>query len=203
MGWRSSPDGSCSHGGRLETFDLTGDRQTSPRNRGPKACVQVEGRVEDDGNGLDRGHRELPRRHSRRPGRHRRPPSGRQQKRSPFSGVDRIEPLDDDRYRWVIKERRTLGISFIGNYVAKYRVENGTDVVWETLEGNMKTRGVWKTRGPDGRVHVEVTSTTELDAPVPRLMRKPAELFAVKETRDGLKAQFAGIKTTLERARSA
>ncbi len=116
-----------------------------------------------------------------------------------FPGVDRIEDLGDGRYRWVIKERRTLGISFIGNYVAAYE-RTADAVTWKTIEGNMKTRGRWSVRGPDREARVHVETTTELDAPVPRFLKAPAQLFAIKETRDGLKAQFEGLRSTLERA---
>ena len=116
-----------------------------------------------------------------------------------FPGVDRIEDVGNDRYRWVIKERRTLGTTFVGNYVAEYtRTDDG--VAWKTIEGNMKTHGTWRLAGSDGYVRVSVQATTELDAPVPRFLKAPAQLFAVKETRDGLKAQLEGIKAALERA---
>ena len=114
-----------------------------------------------------------------------------------FPGVDRIEDLGDNRYRWLIKERRTLGTSFVGNYVAEYT--HTTDAVsWKTIEGNMKTTGRWRLSGPDLAVRVRAEATTELDAPVPRFLKTPAQLFAVKETRDGLKAQLEGIKAAVE-----
>ena len=116
-----------------------------------------------------------------------------------FPGVDGIEDLGEDTYRWRIQERRTLGTSFAGNYVARY-TRSEDQVAWTTLEGNMKTRGSWRLSGPDHRVRVRAESTTELDAPVPRFLKAPAQLFAVKETRDGLKAQLQGIKAKLEAA---
>lgn len=115
-----------------------------------------------------------------------------------FPGVDRIEDLGEGRYRWIIKERRTLGTSFTGNYVAEYTVVGDQEVRWTTVEGNMKTRGAWRLSGPDNHVVVAGEVTTELDAPVPRFMKAPAQLFAVKESRDGLKAQLEGIKAEIE-----
>lgn len=115
-----------------------------------------------------------------------------------FPGVDRIEDLGEHRYRWVIKERRTLGTSFIGDYVAQYSARDGEEVAWNTTEGNMRTRGAWRLHGPDGRVLVRVHATTSLDAPVPRFLKAPAQLFATKETRDGLKAQLQGVKAKVE-----
>ncbi|MEL7372717.1 MAG: hypothetical protein AAFN74_27580 [Myxococcota bacterium] len=118
-----------------------------------------------------------------------------------FPGVDRIEDLGENRYRWRIKERRTLGTSFTGNYVAEY-TDTDDGVSWKTIEGNMKTRGRWRASGRDGHVLVHVEAATELDAPVPRFLKAPAQLFATKETRDGLKAQLTGMKKFIEAAAS-
>lgn len=114
-----------------------------------------------------------------------------------FPGVDRIESLGDNRYRWLIKERRTLGTSFVGQYIAEY-THLPDAVSWKTVEGNMKTTGRWVLSGPDRAVRVRAEATTELDAPVPRFLKAPAQLFAVKETRDGLKTQLEGIKAAAE-----
>ncbi len=115
-----------------------------------------------------------------------------------FPGIDRIEPLGDERYRFVIKERRTLGISFIGNYIAQYETTDD-QVAWRTVEGNMKTTGAWRLSGPDRSVVVRVESTTELEVPLPRLLKTPATMFAAKETKDGIRAQLDGIKAAVER----
>lgn len=114
-----------------------------------------------------------------------------------FPGVDRIDDQGNRTYHWQLAERRTLGTSFRGDYISQYR-DDGDDIVWETRSGNMKTRGRWHIEGPDGRLRVSVSVTTELDAPVPRILKKPATLFAEKETRDGLKQQLARLKEAAE-----
>jgi len=114
-----------------------------------------------------------------------------------FPGVNRIEDLGSGRYRWTLVERRTLGSRFTGLYVAEYREEGPDAVAWETVEGNIKVRGRWHIGGSDGFVQVTVECTTELDAPVPRILKAPAVLFAEKEARDGLKLQLERMKTHL------
>ncbi|MEM7677886.1 MAG: hypothetical protein AAF449_17960 [Myxococcota bacterium] len=116
-----------------------------------------------------------------------------------FPGVAGIDDLGESRYRWRLKERRTLGTSFSGSYVAEY-TDSDDGVSWKTVEGNMTTRGRWRVSGRDGQVLVHVEATTELDAPVPRVLKTPAQLFAVKETRDGLKTQVKGVKAFIEAA---
>lgn len=114
-----------------------------------------------------------------------------------FPGVDRIEELGSGRYQWRLAERRTLGSRFTGLYVAEYREEGPDAVSWQTVEGNIKVRGRWHLGGPDGLLQVSVEVTTELDAPVPRLLKAPAQLFAEKEARDGLARQLEGIRRHL------
>lgn len=115
-----------------------------------------------------------------------------------FPGVERIEDLGDRRFRWVLAERRALGSSFKGEYINAY-ADNGTDEMsWQPVSGNMKTRGCWRISGPDDAVRVSLVITTELDAPVPRLLKKPAELFGEHETGTGLHKQLETLKRTLE-----
>lgn len=114
-----------------------------------------------------------------------------------FPGVNRIEDLGSGRYRWTLVERRTLGSRFTGLYVAEYREEGPDAVAWETVEGNIKVKGRWHIGGSDGFVQVTVECTTELDAPVPRILKAPAVLFAEKEARDGLKLQLERMKAHL------
>lgn len=111
-----------------------------------------------------------------------------------FPGVDRIEDLGSGRYRWRLAERRTLGSRFTGLYVAEYREEGSDAVAWQTVEGNIKVRGRWRLGGVDGALQVSVECTTELDAPVPRILKAPATLFAEKEARDGLTLQLERLR---------
>ena len=116
-----------------------------------------------------------------------------------FPGVDRIDDLGDHTYGWWLTERRTLGTSFRGEYVTQYDVAGEGDVTWRTLRGNLEVTGRWSLSGPDGSVRVTVAVTTKRDAPVPRVLKKPAILFAEKEARDGLAKQLERVKDHLRR----
>lgn len=109
-----------------------------------------------------------------------------------FPGVDGIEPLGDDLYKWLLTERRTLNATFRGEYTAKY-TRSGDQIHWETTEGNVQIKGVWTVSGPDGAVKVTVKVTNGLDAPVPRILKKPAGLFAELEAKNGLEKQLEKI----------
>lgn len=115
-----------------------------------------------------------------------------------FPGVDAIEPLGEDRYKWLLAERRTLNSSFRGEYTTKY-TRTSDEVRWETLEGNVQIKGVWRVSGPDGAVRVTVKVTNGLDAPVPRILKKPASLFAEMEAKNGLDKQLEKIEARLRR----
>lgn len=113
-----------------------------------------------------------------------------------FPGVDTIEPLGDDRYQWRLTARKTLNSTFRGEYIAKY-TRSGDEVHWETTEGNVKIKGVWRASGPDGAVRLTVNVTNGLDAPVPRIMKKPAALFAEMEAKNGLDKQLERLEAHL------
>lgn len=116
-----------------------------------------------------------------------------------FPGVDQIVPLGDDTYRWELTERRTLGSSFRGVYTAQYQ-RSGSDIRWQTIEGNIKVKGQWSVTGPNGAARVTVRVTTELDAPVPRILKKPAVVFAEMEAKNGLGKQLDKLADHLRRS---
>lgn len=117
-----------------------------------------------------------------------------------WPGVDRVEPLGDNQYRWELEPRRTLGIVFKAEYVAQYKHNGRDEVTYDTVSGNVRSSGVWRVipRGSGTEISMRVTS--ELEAPVPRMLKKPAELFAKKEVSDGLTAQLDQIRRRLESA---
>lgn len=115
-----------------------------------------------------------------------------------FPGVDAIEDLGEGQFRWTLATRRTLGSSFTGCYIAKYERE-GDAVNWSTVEGNMTVKGRWTVSGPDGHLRLSVAVTSELDAPVPKILKKPAVLFAELESKNGLDKQLDKIEQHLSR----
>ncbi len=116
-----------------------------------------------------------------------------------FPGVDGIEDPGDGQFRWTLATRRTLGSSFTGRYIAKYE-RTGDEVHWSTVEGNMKVKGRWKVSGPEGMLKLSVAVTSELDAPVPKILKRPAVLFAEMESKSGLDKQLEKIDLHLSRA---
>ena len=115
-----------------------------------------------------------------------------------FPDVEAVEALDEARYRFRLKPQRTLGITFVGEYVARYsQPEDGT-VRWVTESGNIESAGTWRLGGSDGDMQVSLQITSRLDVPVPRLAKKPAELFARRVTANGLDAQLARFKAEAE-----
>lgn len=115
-----------------------------------------------------------------------------------FPGVDQIVPLGDDTYRWELTERRTLGSSFRGVYKAQYQ-RSGSEIRWKTQEGNIQVEGIWRVSGPPGAAKVTVRVTTGLDAPVPKILKKPATLFAEMEAKNGLAKQLEGLEARVRR----
>ena len=91
-----------------------------------------------------------------------------------------------------------LSHKFRGRYVNRYTEPAEGVVAFETVEGNRKTHGTWSVSGRDGAVTVAELLTVELDAPVPRILKKPATLFAERDAKNGVKRQLERIKQTLE-----
>ena len=116
-----------------------------------------------------------------------------------FPRVVTVEDRGDRVYRWVLEPRRTLGAEFTADYVTRYYAESSRLIRWETVEGNLQVRGRWVLTEIAGGVRVRVEVSTGLEAPVPRLLKTPATLFAQRETRQGLAVQLARLKVELER----
>ena len=55
--------------------------------------------------------------------------------------------------------------------------------------------------GSPGTVRVSISVSSEIDAPVPRLMKKPASLFARREAAGNVETQLQRIKSHLEAGR--
>ena len=115
-----------------------------------------------------------------------------------FPDVESVEALGDSRFRFRLKPQRTLGITFVGEYVAAYSQPDETSVRWVSESGNIDSSGTWRLGGIDGDVKVSLQISSCLDAPVPRLAKKPAEVFARRVTANGLKAQLERFKTEIE-----
>jgi carbon monoxide dehydrogenase subunit G len=119
-----------------------------------------------------------------------------------FPGIDKTEALGDGLYRYKLTERRTLGKTFAGEYIARY-VENGHTIVWSTTEGNMRSDGVWKVEGNDEQARLLVQMQTSFDESLPALLKRPISLFVRVECQKCLETQLASIKKVVEAEHSA
>jgi carbon monoxide dehydrogenase subunit G len=114
-------------------------------------------------------------------------------------GVVRIEPVGDDTYRWQLQPRRGVGTTFTPDYVCRY-TDNGRDEVsFQTVEGNVNVRGTWRVTPSGAGARITLSVHSEVDVPVPRLMKKPASLFASRDAQSSVERQLAGIKRRLDR----
>ena len=116
-----------------------------------------------------------------------------------FPGVRSIEDQGGGKYLWVLEPRKTLGKVFDGRYTTLHENNGADEVRWKTIDGNVKTGGVWRIGGSDGAVELSVDSEVTVDAPVPSILKKPAELFAEHEQAGGIEKQLEGIKRAVER----
>ena len=113
-------------------------------------------------------------------------------------GVERTETSPGNRYRCVLKPQASLGMRFQGDYVCEYR-DNGIDEIsWSSPEGNMRSTGSWKIGGRDGAVTLSLDMFTEIELPVPRLLRFGAQKYAELQASRGVDAQLVLIRERLE-----
>lgn len=115
-----------------------------------------------------------------------------------WPGVQAIEPLGNDEYRWSLEERRTLGTVFRPEYVSRYQKHADNGISFTTVSGNVKSSSHWTITSLGDQVRLRLRVTSEVDAPVPRMLKKPAELFAKREVQSGMRSQLEGIKRRLE-----
>jgi uncharacterized membrane protein len=116
-----------------------------------------------------------------------------------WPGVRAITPLGDATYRWELEPRRTLGIEFTAQYTSRYENNGRDQVTFDTVSGNVKSRGRWRLAASGAHTETVLQITSEVEVPVPRLLKKPAELFARKEVQEGIDAQLQALRKHLER----
>lgn len=95
----------------------------------------------------------------------------------PYSqGVLAVAPLGGDRFAWSIEPQSAFGIDFTGAYITQH-VMLPDEIQWDTIEGNMRSRGSYRFEQGNAGVYVLATIATELPLKLPSIMRTPAELF--------------------------
>lgn len=116
-----------------------------------------------------------------------------------FPGIRSIEDQGDGKYLWVLEDRKTLGKTFSGRYTTLHENNGQDEVRYKTLDGNIKVGGVWRIGGSDGAVDLSLESEVTVDAPVPSILKKPAEIFAEREQSGGIEKQLENIKRAVEK----
>jgi carbon monoxide dehydrogenase subunit G len=113
-------------------------------------------------------------------------------------GVERTETLAGNCYRCVLKPQSSLGFHFQGDYVCAYQDNGRDEISWTSPEGNMRSTGTWKIGGRDGAVTLTLQICTEIELPVPRVLRFAAQKYAELQASRGIDTQLALIREPLE-----
>lgn len=103
-----------------------------------------------------------------------------------FTEMERSEEVEPETWRWILKEKSEKGIKFKADYTVRYTREDNV-LTWDTVEGNMKSRGrleVRKTASEKAEVDYSETISTSL--PIPKLMTKVFQPIVQREVTRGV-----------------
>ncbi len=102
---------------------------------------------------------------------------------------------------WIIKEKSEKGVRFKGDYTVRYQ-GNGTDhVTWNTVTGNIKTKGEARLTRLDVGVRVDYREEMAPDLPIPRLLATVFKPIVAREVRKGILDYLDSIKRSLNETR--
>lgn len=101
--------------------------------------------------------------------------------------LDVGEEIDEQTWRWNMKEIGARNITFKGVHQVRYE-RDGDQVRWKSEgEGNMRTEGVARFSALDGEsTRVEYEETMASDLPIPRLAAKVFRPIVAREVRRGI-----------------
>jgi carbon monoxide dehydrogenase subunit G len=113
--------------------------------------------------------------------------------------VESIEQIDDDTWHWRLEEMSVKGVGFQGEYDVRYDRDGDEQVVWETIDGNMRSEGeaVFEALG-DGRTRVRYEETLAADLSIPSLMGSVIKPIASRMIGHGINSFLDGAKERLE-----
>ncbi|MFC1890242.1 SRPBCC family protein, partial [Thermodesulfobacteriota bacterium] len=117
-----------------------------------------------------------------------------------YDNLESVEKVDDETYRWLMKEKDYGPLKFQVRYVLTYASNDVDCISWKsTGEGNTDVDGevVLKAVG-DGATEVTVTNNLASDIPIPRLMKAVAKPMATKELERTIDTYLKNLKATLE-----
>ena len=55
--------------------------------------------------------------------------------------LERYEKIDEQTYRWIMKEENNKGVRFRPDYTVRYENNGKDEFTWKTLEGNPRSHG--------------------------------------------------------------
>lgn len=98
------------------------------------------------------------------------------------------EQVDEQTWRWILKEEGAKKISFQGDYTVRYQRDDDDVVTWKSEgEGTMRTEGRAELEELDaGRTRVEYEETLASDLPIPRLARRVFGPIVERKVRAGV-----------------
>lgn len=117
-----------------------------------------------------------------------------------YDNLESVEKVDDETYRWLMKEKDYGPLKFQVRYVLTYATNDVDRISWKsTGEGNTDVDGevALKAVG-DGATEVTVTNNLASDIPIPRLMKALAKPMATKELERTIDKYLKNLKAMLE-----
>lgn len=117
-----------------------------------------------------------------------------------YDNLESVEKVNDETYRWLMKEKDYGMLKFQVKYVLTYATNDVDCITWKsTGEGNTDVDGevALKAHGDDV-TEVTVTNNLASDIPIPRLMKAIAKPMATKELEKTIDTYLKNLKAALD-----
>ena len=103
-----------------------------------------------------------------------------------FTEMERAQELEPGTWRWVLEEKSEKGIKFKADYTVRYTREDNV-LTWDTIDGNMKSRGRVEVRQTaSNKAEVDYSETISTSLPIPKLMTKVFQPIVQREVTKGV-----------------
>lgn len=115
-----------------------------------------------------------------------------------YGGLERFEKKSEDTLYFLLEPKSEKGISFQGEYTARYVVD-GDVLRWSTVDGrNMWSEGTARfSRDGDKRTRVEYHQRIETEMSINRLLAKIASPIVSREISQGVKAYLQRMRASV------
>jgi uncharacterized membrane protein len=106
--------------------------------------------------------------------------------RAAMTELERFELDGTHKVRWILKEKKEKGITFLGDYTVVYSSTSPELVTWQSVAGNIDVKGEVRLRKlTETSTEVSYRETLAPDLPIPKLMAavfKPIVAHNVKQS---------------------